>query len=71
MIRPCAEENQRTSIQTKRRNSITDALLNPGRGRADRLAKFLESDALISVYACEVFVNRSRLWISFPCVRFL
>src|SRR6266576_3893183 len=77
VIRPSAQENQGSSIQAKRRNSITDALLNLGCYCVDDLAKFLQRDLLIRAYACEVFVNCSRLSFprrhkdskgSFPCV---
>src|SRR4030095_4880314 len=66
MIRPCAEENQRASVQAESRNSVADTLLNLGRDCADGLAKFLERDPLISAYACEVFINCSRLGVHFP-----
>jgi hypothetical protein len=77
VIRPSAEENQRSSIQAKRRNSITDALFKLGLDRMDGLAKLVEHDPLIRAYACEVFVNCSRFSFprrhkdskgSFPCV---
>src|SRR5207245_7509586 len=77
MIRPCAKENERTSIEAKRRNSITDTFLRLRRDGMDCLPKFLKSFALIGIRACEVFVNRFGLAIgwshkcrtgSFPCV---
>src|SRR5882762_5718130 len=61
VIGPCAEENQRTPIQAKCRNSIADALFCPRSDRMDSLAKFLEHDSLLGAYACQVFVNCSRL----------
>ena len=57
VIRPRAEGNERTPIQTKRGESVADALLRLGRDGADSLAEFLEGGPLIGIHAREIFVN--------------
>ena len=58
MIRPCAEGNEQTPIQTKRSESVADALLRLWRDGADSLAEFLEGGSLIGIRAREIFVDR-------------
>jgi hypothetical protein len=58
VIHPRAEGDERTPIQTKRGESVADALLRLGRDGADGLAEFLERGSLIGIHAREIFVNR-------------
>ena len=58
VTRPSAEGNERTPIQTKRGESVADALLRLGRDGADGLAEFLEGGPLIGIHARKIFVNR-------------
>ena len=58
MIRPGTEENQRASVQTKRRNSIANALFRFGRDRTDSPAQLLQRDALLSIHRREILVDR-------------
>src|SRR5438094_8646228 len=62
MIRPCAEENQRTSIKAKRRNSIADALLRFRSDGTDCFPEFRQRPPLIRLRCREILVN--RLWLS-------
>ena len=64
VIRPRAEGNERTPIQTKRGESVADALLRLGRDGADGLAEFLERGRLIGIHGREIFVNRPGFWSS-------
>jgi hypothetical protein len=58
VIRPRAEGNEQTPIQTKRGESVADALLRLGRDGADSLAEFLEGGSLIGIHARKIFVDR-------------
>ena len=61
VIRPCAEENQRTPIQAERRNSIADTLLHFRSDGMDRFADFRQRPPLIRLRGREVLVNRLGL----------
>ncbi len=63
MIRPCAKENQWTSIEAKRRNSITDTFLRLRRDGMDRLPKFLKNTAMIGIHVRKVLINCFGFWI--------
>ncbi len=58
MIRPCAEENQRSSIEAKGGNSITDTFLRVWRDGMNRFPNFLKSIAMIRVHARKTLIDR-------------
>src|SRR5262249_55231739 len=61
MIRPGAEEEQRTSVKAKRRDSITDTFLRFRRYGTNCAPNLLKDVAMIRVYTCEVLINCLRL----------